>query len=105
MDANLLGQVRDLILFSFSLTPMRKKELVGMLPNLNDAQLNALKEVFEEEDRRKNEIIAQAVEQNPGLAPKIEAIIRDNTTQMYHEIEQHEKPLEESQMANILKSL
>jgi hypothetical protein len=101
----LIDDVKNMVLFSFSLDPERKEKLVAALPSLNEEQLTQLKRIFTDEESKKNEIIAKAVENDPTLAEKIERIVRDGVGHMYKDIEKSESPLEDKEAESILKKL
>ena len=101
----LVDDVQNLVLFSFSLSPERKEEILAALPNLGEDKLNALKELFEEEEKKKNEIIKGAVERNPELASKIEKIVKENVGMVYQEVEKGEGAIEEKEMESLLGEL
>jgi len=101
----LIDDVQNLVLFSFSLTPERKNEIIARLPELSEEQLTQLKGVFEEEEKRKNAIIQKAVKKNPELASKIEFMVKNNMQELYDQLESAEKPLEEAQLDEILGKL
>jgi hypothetical protein len=101
----LIDDVQNLVLFSFSLSPERKDEVIRALPNLAEDKLNELKTLFEEEEKRKNEIIKDAVEKNPALAEKIEKIMREGVGNMYKEVEKSEEGVEEKEMESLLTDL
>jgi hypothetical protein len=101
----LIDEVQNLVLFSFSLTKEHKEELLRALPSLAEAKLTALKDVFEEEEKRKNEIIRGAVERNPKLAQKIEKIVKENVQTMYKEVEKGQETVEEKEMETLLTKL
>ncbi len=101
----LIDDVQNLVLFSFSLSPERKEEVIKILPNLAEDKLKALKELFEDEEKKKNEIIKSAVERSPELAQKIEKIVKENVNTMYQKVEKGEEKVDEKEMESLLKEL
>ena len=101
----LIDDVQNLVLFSFSLSPERKEEVIKILPNLAEDKLKALKELFEDEEKKKNEIIKSAVERSPELAQKIEKIVKENVNTMYQKVEKGEEKVDEKEMETLLGEL
>ncbi len=101
----LIDEVQNLVLFSFSLSKEHKEQVLRALPSLPEAKLTELKGVFEEEEKRKNEIIKGAVERNPELAEKIEKIVKTSVRTMYKEVEKGQGTVEEKEMESLLTKL
>lgn len=101
----LIDDVQNLVLFSFSLSPERKEEVSQILPNLAEDKLKALKKLFEDEEKKKNEIIKGAVEKNPELASKIEKIVKEGVGTMYQKVEKGEERVDEKEMESLLGNL
>lgn len=101
----LIDEVQNLVLFSFSLPKEHKEQVLSALPSLPEGKLQALRDIFEEEEKRKNEIIRGAVERNPELAQKIEKIVKENVQTMYKEVEKGQETVEEKEMETLLTKL
>ncbi|HEC20909.1 MAG TPA: hypothetical protein ENI70_00140 [Candidatus Peregrinibacteria bacterium] len=105
ISKELTQKVTDLINLSISLDEAKKKETLALIPRMNEEQLNALVQLFEEEQKRKDELLQKALEKNPGLIEKLDKFAHENISAMYQEIEEKEKPLAEKELDRLIKEL
>lgn len=105
MEKTFLETVTDQILLSLALSDERRAQLLQLAPTLPKDKLQALKAIFDEEQKRKDELLKQALANDPKLVDEIDRFARENIAKMYKEVESKEHPLEEEQMEDILKQL
>lgn len=95
--------IKHQIMMSIGLEYEEKGELIQKLPTLSETQLKQLKEVFEEEEKKKEEILQDLFTKNPELYPEFEKFSKDHVNSIYHDVENEELVQEEKRMEEILQ--
>jgi len=94
--------VKQQILMSIGLEFEEKGKLIQKLPELSDDKLHQLKVVFEEEDKKKKEILNDLFTKKPELYDEFEKISRNRVNSIYHNVEVGELDREEQKMEELL---
>lgn len=104
MSANteLIKAVKQLILLSVGLNFEEKGKLITRLPQLSEAKLVKLKQVFEDENTRKQELLTDFFSKNPDLYVDFERFSKEHVDTIYHDVEQGELGVEEAKMEELL---
>jgi len=94
--------VKQQIMLSIGLNFEEKGELIEKLPSLSEDQLKQLSAVFDEENKRKEQLLGEFFSKHPDLYPEFERFSKDHVTKIYHNVEEDEKTSEESRMQELL---
>ena len=94
--------VKQLIMLSIGLKFEEKDDLIKKLPSLNEDQLKQLNSVFDQENKRKEEMLAEFFSQHPDLYPEFERFSKDHVSSIYRDVEEDEQTAEETKMQELL---
>lgn len=101
-NQELIKEVKQLILLSIGLKFEEKGALIMKLQSFSEEKLNRLKQVFEEENQRKQELLGKFFQEHPELFADFERFSKQHVDSIYEEVEQSELGTEEERMKQLL---
>lgn len=101
-NQELIKEVKQLILLSIGLKFEEKGALIMKLQSFSEEKLNRLKQVFEEENQRKQELLGKFFQEHPELYADFERFSKQHVDSIYEEVEQSELGAEETRMKQLL---
>ncbi len=104
VDEKLIKAVKQLILLSVGLKFEEKGKLITRLPELSQEKLMKLKQVFEDENHRKQELLTQFFTEHPELYADFERFSKEHVDNIYHDVEEGELGVEETKMEELLQA-
>jgi len=96
--------VKQQIMLSIGLDFEKKDALLKKLKSLSEDQLMKLKDVFDEENKRKEKLLTDFFAKNPQLYPDYERFSREHVNSIYAEVERDEKDHENARLEEIIQS-
>ena len=94
--------VKQQIMLSIGLKFEEKDKLLSKLPSLSQDQLQQLKNVFDQESQRKEQMLGDFFAKNPKLFPDFERFSQKHVGSIYHAVENEEKSAEEKRAEELL---
>lgn len=94
--------VKQQIMLSIGLKFEEKDQLLNKLPSLSDEQLSQLKNVFDQEQQRKEKMLSDFFAKNPKLFPDFERFSQKHVGTIYHAVENEEKSAENKRAEELL---
>jgi len=98
----LMKVVKQQIMLSIGLSFEEKDKLIRKLPSLDDKKLAQLKAVFDEENKRKEEMLGDFFAKHPELYTEFERFSREHVDSIYDEVESGEEVAEEALIKKLL---
>lgn len=89
-------------MLSIGLKFEEKDQLIRRLPSLTDQQIQELHDVFNEETKRKQDMLTAFFNDHPELYPEFERFSKDHVSSIYRNVEEKEKGGEENRMQELL---
>lgn len=102
VNQELIKAVKQLILLSIGLKFEEKGKLITKLPQLSEEKLMKLKQVFEDENKRKQELLTEFFTEHPELYADFERFSKEHVDTIYRDVEQGEAGVEEAKMEELL---
>ena len=100
--AELEKSVKQQILLSIALPFEKKGDLIKKLPSLNEHQLSQLKKVFDDENKKKEQLLTDFFDKNPQLFPEYQHFAQKHVNGIYHEVEEGEQSAEQRRQQELL---
>lgn len=100
--AELEKTVKQQIMLSIGLKFEEKDQLLNKLPSLSEDQLSQLKNVFDQEQQRKEQMLSDFFAKNPKLFPDFERFSQKHVGSIYHAVETEEKSAEDKRAEELL---
>ena len=94
--------VKQLIMLSMGLKYEEKEKLLSNIKTYSDEQLQQLQAVFDEENKRKQDMLSTFFEEYPDLYPEFERFSKDHVSGIYREVESDELQEDEQKMNQLL---
>jgi hypothetical protein len=102
VNTELIKAVKQLILLSVGLKFEEKGKLITKLTEFSEEKLMKLKQVFEDENVRKQELLTDFFTKNPDLYADFERFSKEHVDTIYRDVEQGELGVEEAKMEELL---
>lgn len=100
--AELERTVKQQIMLSIGLKFEEKDQLLNKLPSLGEDKLSQLKNVFDQEQQRKEKMLGDFFAKNPKLFPDFERFAQKHVGSIYHAVENEEKSAEDKRAEELL---